>query len=309
MLASVLRQCKGASSEHSKRFYSTKPLRTVVGLGKVSPLRPVPTTIPRPPYVLDRRFDYSKMDFLPLLTPENEKKMRASGKLARKVLDLAGSLIRPGITTEEIDAAVHEMIIAHGAYPSPLLYNNFAKSCCTSVNNVACHGVPNDQALFDGDIINVDITVYLDGYHGDCSETFLVGKDHSEEVKRLVKVARQARDEAIALCGPGQPFSVIGNSIAKICREHGYTTSGTLVGHGIGTAFHAQPFIYHTANNEPGVMQPGMTFTIEPLLCQGTDQYIQADDGWTLFSADGKWNAQFEHTILITPSGHDILTL
>lgn len=309
MLASSLLICKRASSRPRGRNYATTSQRRVVGLGKVTPRRNVPSHIQKPPYVVNPNTPYGDMPVIPLLTKESEIKMRVACQLARKVLNLAGSLIRPGITTEEIDEAVHEMIIANGAYPSPLEYHAFPKSCCTSVNNVLCHGIPCDQKLFDGDIINVDITVYIGGYHGDCSETFMVGEGHSEEVKKLVKVAKQSRDEAIAICGPGVPLSEIGKTIHNIISRNGYTSPENLVGHGIGPVFHAQPSIFHCLNNEPGVMKPGMTFTIEPLICQGNDTFYTAPDNWTLFSNDNRWSAQFEHTILITPNGHDILTL
>ena len=235
--------------------------------------------------------------------------MRRSCQIARKVLNFAGTLVRPGITTEEIDAAVHQKIIEEGAYPSTLGYQGYPKACCTSINNVLCHGIPDDQTLFDGDIINIDVTTYFEGYHGDCSETFLVGSSVTEPMKRLVNVAREARDQAIAICRPGQPLSLIGDTIAKIARRNGYSCPANLTGHGVGPIFHAHPFILHVENSFPGVMEPGMTFTIEPVLCEGSDSFYTAEDDWTIFSTDGKWNAQFEHTILITETGHEILTL
>jgi len=296
-----------------KAHYSTSGLRNVTKLGKVSPIRSVPSNIPRPPYVGDTSFtghdSYGNMPVIPLLSAETLPKMRRSCQLARKVLDFAGTLVRPGITTEEIDAGVHQKIIEHQAYPSTLGYVGYPKSCCTSVNNVLVHGIPDDQSLFDGDIINVDVTVYLDGYHGDCSETFFVGKGVTESAKRLVRVARQCRDDAIALCGPGVPFNLIGHTIDRICRQHGYTSVDNLTGHGVGPVFHAQPYVFHTENDEPGVMKPGMTFTIEPVVCEGSPKYVMAADNWTLFSTDSRWSAQFEHTILITDKGHEILTL
>lgn len=309
MLASSLRRCKTLALSRSARKFSTQTQRKVVGLGKVTPKRSVPSSIVRPPYVFNPPTDYGEMPPLPPMTKEDELKMRAACKLARKVLDFAGTLVRPGVTTEAIDEAVHEMAVANGAYPSPLEYHGFPKACCTSVNNVLCHGIPCDQELYDGDIINIDITVYLNGFHGDCSETFMVGTSQTEEVKRLVKVARKARDDAISICAPGMPLMAIGRTVEAIVRQNGFTCPENLTGHGIGPIFHAQPYIFHCNNNEPGIMKPGMTFTIEPLICQGTDRFIRAEDDWTLFSRDGKWSAQFEHTILITHTGHEILTL
>jgi methionyl aminopeptidase len=297
----------------SRRTFTSNAQRTVTKLGKVSPRRPVPDSITRPSYVDNPLFTgvdmYGDMPVIPLMTPENLPAMRRSCSVARKVLDFAGTLVRPGITTEEIDAAVHQKIIESGAYPSTLGYKGYPKSCCTSINNIVCHGIPDDQALVDGDIINIDITVYLDGYHGDCSETFLVGNSVSDEAKRLVKVAREARDSAIAQCGPGKPLNVIGKAISDVIRRNGYTSPYTLTGHGVGPVFHAQPYVFHAENSDTTRMVPGMTFTIEPVVCQGTDEFTMADDEWTIFSGDGKWNAQFEHTILITNTGHEILTL
>lgn len=297
----------------SKRSYATESPRKVTTLGKVSPIRLVPENVARPPYVGQANFSsadmYGNMPEVPLLTPETLPRMKRSCKLARKILDFAKTLVRPGITTEAIDEAVHQRIVEEGAYPSPLGYMGFPKSICTSINNVICHGIPDDQTLFDGDIINIDVTVYIDGYHGDCSETLLVGDNVSQSAKRLVNVAREARDKAIAVCGPGLPFSIIGHTIETVCRQNGYSCPATLTGHGIGPIFHADPFILHVENDHPGTMKPGMAFTIEPVICEGSDKFYMAPDNWTIFSRDGKWNAQFEHTILITETGHEILTL
>lgn len=294
---------------HQTRKYSRESLRKVEKFGKVSKQRMVPSSIARPAYALGKGGTYGDMPVIPLLKGEEEEKMRRACKLARKVLDFASSLIRPGISTELIDEAVHNMIIQHGAYPSTLGYHGFPKSCCTSVNNVMAHGIPDSLPLFNGDIINVDITVYLEGYHGDCSETYLVGEGHGEEEKRLVRVAKEARDSAIALCAPGLPLNIIGHSISDTCERNGYFVPEGLTGHGIGEEFHAWPYILHSRNDLPHLMTPGMTFTIEPLVCQSTDQFFLAPDQWTLLSQDGSWSAQFEHTILITNSGHEILTL
>ena len=235
-------------------------------------------------------------------------RMRRACKLARKVLNYAGSLVRPGITTDEIDRLVHKMVIENNAYPSPLGYMGFPKSTCTSINNVIAHGIPDDMALVEGDIINIDITVYLDGYHGDCSETFLVG-EVEDEVKRLVEAGRNARDIGISVCKPGVPINQIGTAISAYCDKYGYKTAPDLTGHGIGQIFHSAPVIYHQKNREKTIMEPGMTFTVEPAVCLGSGKWKQAADGWTLFTRDNQFCSLFEHTILITENGHEILTL
>jgi methionyl aminopeptidase len=307
---------RGLSHRYTKRLsrsYTTEEPRKVTYLGNVSPIRAIPSHIPRPSYVTNPDLPltdrYGDMPKIPLITSDSLPKMRKSCQIARKVLNLAGSLVRPGITTEEIDAAVHQAIISENAYPSTVGYQGFPKACCTSINNIMCHGIPDDLRLFDGDIINIDVTVFFEGYHGDCSETFLVGNSVPQHIKRLVNVARNARDFAIAECGPGKPFNIIGHTISQLCRENGYACPPMLTGHGVGPIFHAQPYILHFENTETGTMQPGMTFTIEPIICEGTDLFEMGADNWTLFSKDGKWSAQFEHTILITETGHEILTL
>lgn len=301
--------------------------------GTVSPPGDVPAHIPKPSWA-----DTGKMppwDPNPQIhTPENLEKMRASCKLAAEVLNLAGSLVKPGVTTEEIDRAVHEACINAGAYPSPLNYGNFPKSVCTSVNECICHGIPDSRKLQEGDIVNIDVTVYLNvrsssasfvthtgrimglivimctlqGYHGDTSRMFKVGKV-SEGASRLCTATTEALMSAINLCAPGVRFAEIGKAIQKVADSYGYTSSRSFVGHGVGTVFHAYPHILHYRNNEPGVMQPGMTFTIEPMLCEKSAKEKFWKDNWTAVTADGGLSAQQEHTILITEDGHEILTL
>ncbi|KAM4697469.1 methionine aminopeptidase 1D, mitochondrial isoform 3-T3 [Rhinophrynus dorsalis] len=212
-----------------------------------------------------------------------------------------------GMTTEAVDALVHENIIIHNAYPSPLGYGGFPKSVCTSVNNVVCHGIPDSRPLQDGDIINIDVTVYFQGYHGDTSETFLVGNvDKRGQV--LVDVARRCRDEAIAQCLPGAPLSVIGNTISRIARENDFQVCPYFVGHGIGSFFHGHPEIWHHENDNCLRMEEGMAFTIEPIIMEGSPDYKILKDKWTAVSTDNKRSAQFEHTIVITSGGAEILT-
>ncbi|XP_076062196.1 methionine aminopeptidase 1D, mitochondrial isoform X2 [Oratosquilla oratoria] len=233
--------------------------------------------------------------------------MREACILARKTLNEVRDSIQVGMTTDAIDAIVHETAINNGAYPSPLNYRGFPKSVCTSVNNVACHGIPDDRPLQDGDILSVDVTVYLNGYHGDCCETFLVGEvDAAGE--DLVEAARKCRDEAIAICAPGVHFAAIGHKVEEVAYQNNYTIVPAFIGHGIGSYFHGPPDIYHCYNSYPGSMEEGMTFTIEPILTQGSQDAIILEDGWTAVMLDNARAAQFEHTVLITSSGHEILT-
>ncbi|XP_072468416.1 methionine aminopeptidase 1D, mitochondrial isoform X4 [Notamacropus eugenii] len=229
----------------------------------------------------------------------------------RIVLPAAVSSAHPvpqvNMTTEEIDSLVHQEIIRHNAYPSPLGYGGFPKSVCTSVNNVLCHGIPDSRPLQDGDIINIDVTVYYNGYHGDTSETFLVG-NVDKYGKKLVEVARRCRDEAIAACRAGAPFSVIGNTISRITCENGLQVCPHFVGHGIGSYFHGHPEIWHHANDNDLLMEEGMAFTIEPIIVEGSPEFKVLEDKWTVVSTDNKRSAQFEHTILITSGGAEILT-
>uniref|UniRef100_A0A3P8W2S2 Methionine aminopeptidase n=1 Tax=Cynoglossus semilaevis TaxID=244447 RepID=A0A3P8W2S2_CYNSE len=212
-----------------------------------------------------------------------------------------------GMTTDEIDLIVHQEIIKHNAYPSPLSYGGFPKSVCTSVNNVVCHGIPDSRQLKDGDIINIDVTVYLDGYHGDTSETFLIGQV-DETGQQLVETTKRCRDEAIAVCRPGAPLCVIGNTISKIAQESGFEVSPYFIGHGIGTHFHCHPEIWHHANDNDMTMEEGMAFTIEPIVMEGSVEFRILKDKWTAVSVDDKRSAQFEHTVVITSDGVDILT-
>ncbi|XP_034039898.1 methionine aminopeptidase 1D, mitochondrial isoform X2 [Thalassophryne amazonica] len=212
-----------------------------------------------------------------------------------------------GMTTDEIDFIVHQETIKNHAYPSALRYGGFPKSVCTSVNNVVCHGIPDSRQLQDGDIINIDVTVYLDGYHGDTSETFLVGQV-DEIGQRLVETARRCRDESIAACKPGAPLCVIGNTISEIANSSGFQVCPYFIGHGIGSYFHGHPEIWHYANNNDMTMEEGMAFTIEPILMEGSVRCKILKDKWTAVSADDKRSAQFEHTVVITSDGVDILT-
>lgn len=274
----------------------------------------VPENIVKPDYGADRNgtphgeHAAKKKTKVDVRTPDEIRRLRAACKLGREALDLAGSMVKEGVTTEEIDDAVHEFVISRGAYPSPLNYYNFPKSCCTSVNEVICHGIPDLRPLQNGDVCNIDITVYLDGMHGDLNETFTVG-DVPQETKNLIQAAYDGMMAAIQLCKPGAAYREIGNAIASVVENRGYSVVKTFCGHGIGSLFHTHPNVPHYKKNKAvGVMEEGNSFTIEPMVNMGKLHDVQWPDDWTAVTADGKPSAQFEHTLLITKEGVEILT-
>lgn len=273
---------------------------------KISPKLPIPASIQKPPYADSGAFP-PWSDSIQKHDTEGQKRMRASGRLAAEVLEYAGTLVRPGVTTDEIDKAVHQMCIERNAYPSPLNYGQFPKSVCTSVNECVCHGIPDDRPLEEGDVVNIDVTVFFNGYHGDTSRMFFVGKV-SEEAQKLASVTKLALDEAIKICRPGVPYNMIGKTISDVADAYKFGVVKEYVGHGVGKAFHSSPTILHFRNNQPGVMQPWQTFTIEPMLVQGSIKCKTWDDKWTVVTEDGGLCAQYEHTLLITPDGAEILT-
>ncbi|KAF5736132.1 METHIONINE AMINOPEPTIDASE 1D family protein [Tripterygium wilfordii] len=274
--------------------------------GKVSPRRPVPSHIPRPPYVNSRK-PAGISSGLEMHDEKGIECMRASGRLAAQVLEYAGTLVKPHIKTDEIDKAVHQMIIDNGAYPSPLGYGGFPKSVCTSVNECICHGIPDSRPLQDGDIINIDVTVYLNGYHGDTSATFFCG-EVDDEARNLVQVTKECLDKAISICAPGVEYNKIGKTIHDHADKYRYGVVERFVGHGVGRVFHADPVIQHFRNNDGGRMVLNQTFTIEPMLTIGSIDPVMWNDNWTVVTEDGSLSAQFEHTILITEDGAEILT-
>ncbi|XP_020577527.1 methionine aminopeptidase 1B, chloroplastic-like isoform X2 [Phalaenopsis equestris] len=291
-----------------RELQGTTKLRKIPPLkrGKISGPLSVPDHIPRPPYVGSNQLPELSSEYQ-IHNDEGIARMRAACELAARVLDFAGTMVRPSVTTNEIDKAVHGMIIDAGAYPSPLGYGGFPKSVCTSVNECMCHGIPDSRQLQDGDIINIDVTVYLNGYHGDTSKTFLCGKVN-ESTRRLVKVTEECLERAIAVCKDGTSFKKIGKRISEIAERYGYGVVERFVGHGIGTVFHSEPIVIHTRNDKSGSMVEGQTFTIEPILTMGSIDCVTWDDGWTTLTADGRPAAQFEHTILITRTGAEVLT-
>jgi methionyl aminopeptidase len=242
-------------------------------------------------------------------SPEIIERMRVAGRIAAEVLEVCGAAVAPGVTTEELDVIAHQAYIERGSFPSTLNYHHYPKSVCTSVNEVICHGIPDDRPLADGDIVNIDVTAYIGGVHGDCNATFLAG-DVDPLSRQLVEVTRQCRDLGIAAVVPGRPISDIGKAIETHAHAHGYGVVRMFVGHGIGEQFHIAPNVPHYfVESAKTIMEPGMTFTIEPMITMGTWREKMWDNGWTAVTADGQRTAQFEHTILVTDTGHEVLTL
>lgn len=242
--------------------------------------------------------------------PEDFEKMRVSGKLAAEVLDYITDFVKPGITTLELNDLCHEMIVKNGAIPAPLGYRGYPKSICTSINHVICHGIPDDRKLKDGDILNIDVTVIVDGWHGDSSRMYYAGTP-SIKAKRLVDVTYQAMMLGIEQVKPGANINNIGKAIENYIKTFGYSSVRDYCGHGIGKIFHTDPNIAHFNNpSETRILEPGMFFTVEPMINAGTyHTKLNAIDGWTVTTKDRELSAQFEHTIGVTETGYEIFTL
>ncbi len=297
--------CWCGSGRKYKRCH--KPLEGRVVQGEISPYRPVPDHINRPSYA-----DTGKVvrwNEPRVKSAEIIERMRHAGKIAADVLRLAGEMVRPGVTTDEIDIYVHQLCLERDAYPSPLNYNGYRKSVCTSVNEVICHGIPDSRPLQEGDIINIDVTTYVGGVHGDTNATFFVG--NVDPVSHdLVRVTEECMWKGIEAVRADRPVSDIGKAIEAHAKAHHYGVVKAFVGHGIGEQFHTdiQILHYYDTRGTTTIMRPGMTFTIEPMITLGTWQHRMWDDDWTAVTADGKRTAQFEHTILVTDDGFDVLT-
>ena len=297
--------CWCGSGQKFKRCHkaATEPVRA----GRLSATRPVPEGIGRPPYADSG--EPPGVEEPTVKSADVLARMRRSCRLAADVLVQVGAAVRPGVTTDELDALAHELTVSAGAYPSPLNYHGFPKSLCTSVNEVVCHGIPDDRRLGDGDIVNLDVTVYLDGVHGDTNATFFVGQVDSAS-RELVHVTRDCLARAVEAAKPGAPVNAIGLAIQSHAEAHGFGVVREFVGHGIGEQFHTGfqvPHYFVPQLTAP--LEPGMVFTIEPMITMGTWRTRVWDDGWTAVTLDGRRTAQFEHTVLITGDGCEILTV
>ena len=276
--------------------------------GRISPMRPVPSSIPRPEYVGKPGPAQSTRG--DVYTPAEIELIRESGRIAAEAIELVGSAVRPGVATDELDSIGHEFLISRDAYPSTLGYRGFPKSICTSVNEVVCHGIPDDTMLGDGDIVNIDITAFKNGFHGDSNRTFIAGTA-SEAVVLLVDRTREALSRGIRAVAPGRQVNVIGRAIESYARRFGYGVVREFTGHGVGASFHSGLIIphYDSAPAYDTEMQAGMVFTIEPMLTLGSREWDIWPDEWTVTTRDKSITAQFEHTLVVTELGAEVLTL
>lgn len=289
-------------------FEFTGPLRPA----PLTPKREIPEHISRPDYSEDgiphSEKEAKKASVIQQLSPQEIEGLKVACRLGREVLDVGARAVRPGVTTDEIDRLVHEACVERDCYPSPLNYFHFPKSCCTSVNEVICHGIPDTRELQDGDICNIDVTVYYGGFHGDLNETLFVG-EVDETSRHLVQTAYNCMMKAIEIVRPGVKYRDVGNVIQKHAQANGCSVVRSYCGHGINQLFHTVPNVPHYSKNKAiGVMKPGHSFTIEPMINQGTWRDVTWPDNWTSTTADGKRSAQFEHTLIVTDSGYEILT-
>jgi methionyl aminopeptidase len=282
--------------------------------GRVSGMRRVPDRIPRPEYVGrpgPRHYDGDDR-----YTPDEVDRIRAAGRIAAQAVDEVAKALRPGITTDELDAIGHDYLVAHDAYPSALGYRGFPKSICTSVNEVICHGIPDDTALAEGDVVKIDITAFKDGMHGDLCAAYGVG-EIAPDAALLIERTREALTRGIRSVAPGREINVIGRTIESYAQRFGYGVVRDYTGHGVGTAFHSGLVIphYDAAPDHAELLEPGMVFTIEPMLTIGTPEqpgtigWDEWPDGWTVVTRDRRLTAQFEHTIVVTERGSEVLTL
>ena len=273
-----------------------------------TPIRKVPKDIERPEYAW--KDDVQENIGEPYVQDaETIEKMRESSKIAANALAVAGAAVKPGVTTDEIDRVAHEYMLDHGAYPSTLGYRGFPKSCCVSLNEIVCHGIPDTTVIEDGDIVNIDVTAYKNGVHGDTNATFLAG-DVTQEHKDLVQRTYEAMMRGIKVAKPGREINVIGRVIESYAKRFGYNVVTDFTGHGVGPTFHNGLVVLHYDSDAyRDILEPGMTLTIEPMINLGALPYDIWDNGWTVQNRDGKFSAQFEHTLVITDDGNEILTI
>ncbi len=282
-------------------------------LGKVTPrITEIPETILRPDYALSGRPSDPPMARYTVHDEEGVRCMREAGRLTSMALDFAAKQIEVGITKDEVDRRIHDFIVGNGAYPAPLNYRGFPKSSCISCNDVICHGIPDMNELKEGDLVSIDISLYTkDGYFGDACRTWAVGENVEQEALDLMNRSEEITMAAVEICGPGVAFTNVGDIIASKCEEYGYDTVRKYCGHSIGKSLHMPPLVHHYRGGNSffdPVMKPGMTFTVEPMITAGCEANRLLEDGWTVVTLDGSWSSQFEHIVLITEDGHEILT-
>lgn len=276
--------------------------------GVLSPPRTVPDSIVRPEYVGKKSpADHVGDD---VYTAEEIERIRAAGKIAAGAVEAVGAAIVPGVTTDQLDAIAHDFVVGHGAYPSTLGYRGYPKSCCTSINETICHGIPDNTVVLDGDIVNIDITAFFNGMHGDLNKTFIAG-EASDEARLLVERTEESLRRAIKAVVPGRQINVIGRAIEAYASRFGYGVVRDFTGHGVGSSFHSGLIIphYDASPQFDQLMLPGMVFTIEPMLTLGSISWDMWSDGWTVTTKDKSLSAQFEHTLVVTETGAEVLTL
>ncbi len=298
--------CWCGSSRKLKRCHGDHVRRAAVRPGTVGPPRTVSPDLASPPYVRGERWSATGFE---IHHGADLDRLRESGRIAAEVLLVTAEHVEPGITTDQLDAIAHQAYVERGAYPSTLHYKGYSKSICTSVNEVVCHGIPDSRPLVEGDIVNVDVTAYVEGMHGDTSATIVVGQT-DRATQALVDLTQEALHLGIDSVLPGRALGSIGEAIQPFAHAHGFGVVREYGGHGIGATFHGPPHVNHTIERDRGpVLVPGLVFTIEPMLTAGTNAYRTWDDGWTVVTADGLATAQFEHTVVVTEAGAEILTL
>lgn len=276
--------------------------------GTPTPIRTVPKHIERPEYAWKNSVQEAMGEPL-IQTPEVIEAMREASRIAANALVVAGREVQPGVTTDYVDSVAHEYMCDHGAYPSTLGYRGYPKSCCISLNEIICHGIPDTTVIEDGDIVNIDVTAYKNGVHGDTNATFLAG-DVAEEHRLLVERTKEATMRGIKAAKPGRQINVIGRVIESYAKRFGYNVVRDFTGHGVGPTFHNGLVVLHyDSDTYTDILEPGMTLTIEPMINLGSLDYDIWDDDWTVQNRDGKFTAQFEHTIVITDNGNEILTI
>lgn len=304
------RALKGRHDALLSRSFKRMSSRT--RLKKEERLRSVPAHIWRPGYWATGEVppaNYHNPTSSPIQNDATIAKLRVANRLAREMLDLACSMAVAGVTTDEIDEHVHKAIIERGAYPAPLNYMGFPKSLCASNNDRCCHGIPDEEPLKEGDIVSFDVSVFVDGVFGDNCSTLVVGGSRDPDAQRLVDACKMSLDTAIDAVGPGVCLTAVGDAVASVAYPEGFGIVKQYCGHGIGTSFHTPPLVQHFPNNDQFLLMPGHVFTIEPILTERPSELAVADDEWSVFTRDGARAAQFEHTVLITPHGTDVLTV